>query len=41
VDDAKKELIEKADKQGADVWCSLQGTPTIKFSTDGYIYKKK
>jgi hypothetical protein len=32
VDDAKKELIEKADKQGADVWCSLQGTPTIKFT---------
>jgi hypothetical protein len=32
VDDAKKELIEKADKKARMFWCSRQGTPTIKFT---------
>ena len=41
VDDAKKELIEKADKQGADVLVLTSGNTNNKIHGTANIYKKK
>jgi ABC-type uncharacterized transport system substrate-binding protein len=40
VDDAKKELIEKADKQGADVLVLTSGNTNNKIHGTANIYKK-
>ena len=41
VDDAKKELIEKADKKGADVLVLTSGNTNNKIHGTANIYKKK
>ena len=41
VDDVKKELIEKADKQGADVLVLTSGNTNNKIHGPANIYKKK
>ncbi|ASD58142.1 DUF1471 family periplasmic protein YahO [Enterobacter sichuanensis] len=41
IDDAKKELIEKADKQGADVLVLTSGNTNNKIHGTANIYKKK
>ena len=41
VDDAKKELIEKADKQGADVLVLTSGNTNKKIHGTANIYQKK
>ena len=41
VDDAKKELIEKADKEGADVLVLTSGNTNNKIHGTADIYKKK
>src|SRR5690606_26529021 len=41
VDDAKKELVEKADKEGADVLVLTSGNTNNKIHGTADIYKKK
>ncbi|HDR2891831.1 TPA: DUF1471 domain-containing protein [Enterobacter asburiae] len=41
VDDAKKELIDKADKKGADVLVLTSGNTNNKIHGTANIYKKK
>ena len=41
VDDAKKELIEKADKEGADVLVLTSGNTNNKIHGTADIFKKK